>query len=79
MNIFIWIASILFIIGICAVLYFPYRQVWVLSQPLGQGSSRLLIRTRAPRGFRDTSELKTLVNHIEKELPTPPIKGRKGR
>ena len=79
MNIFIWIASILFIIGICAVLYFPYRQVWVLSQPLGQGSSRLLIRTRAPRGFRDTSELNTLVNKIEKELPTLPIKGGKGR
>ncbi|MHB8277846.1 MAG: cytochrome c biogenesis protein ResB [Candidatus Humimicrobiaceae bacterium] len=79
MNILIWIASILFIIGICAVFYFPYRQVWVLSQPLGQGSSRLLIRTRAPRGFRDTSELNTLVNKIEKELPTPPIKGGKGR
>ena len=79
MNIFIWIASILFIIGICAVLYFPYRQVWVLSQPLGQGSSRLVIRTRAPRGFRDTSELNTLVNKIEKELPILPIKGRKGR
>jgi cytochrome c biogenesis protein len=79
MNIFIWIASILFVIGICAVLYFPYRQVWVLSHPLGQGSSRLVIRTRAPRGFRDTSELNTLVNKIEKELPILPIKGRKGR
>ena len=79
MSILIWIASALFTIGICAVLYFPYRQVWVLSQPLGQGSSRLLIRTRAPRGFRDTSELNTLVNKIEKELPTPPKKGRKGR
>jgi len=79
MNIFIWIASILFVIGICAVLYFPYRQVWVLSHPLGQGSSRLVIRTRAPRGFRDTSELNILVNKIEKELQTPPIKGGKGR
>lgn len=79
MNVLIWIASILFIIGICVVLYFPYRQVWVLSQPLGQSNSRLLIRTRAPRGFRDTSELNTLVNKIEKKLPTPPIKGRKGR
>ena len=79
MNLFIWIASILFIIGICTVFYFPYRQAWVLSQPLGQGSSRLLIRTRAPRGFRDTSELKTLVNQIEKELSTPSINGRKGK
>jgi cytochrome c biogenesis protein ResB len=79
MNVLIWIALTLFIVGICAVLYFPYRQVWVLSQPIGQGSSRLLIRTRAPRGFRDTSELNTLVNKIEKELPTPQVKGRKGR
>ncbi|MHB1377313.1 MAG: cytochrome c biogenesis protein ResB [Candidatus Humimicrobiaceae bacterium] len=79
MNILIWIASLLFIIGICAVLYFPYRRVWILSQPLGQGSSRLLIRTRAPRGFKDTSELNTLVNQIKKELLIPPIKGRKGR
>ena len=79
MNILIWIASILFIIGICAVLYFPYRQVWVLSQPLCQKNNRLLIRTRAPRGFRNTSDLKTIVNQIEKELLTPSIKGRKGR
>jgi cytochrome c biogenesis protein len=74
MNVLIWIASALFIIGTCAVLYFPYRQVWVLTQPLSQGSSRLLIRTRAPRGFRDTSELNSLVNQIEKELPKPPAK-----
>ena len=79
MNVLIWIASILFVAGMSAVLYFPYRQVWILSQPLDQGSSRLLIRTRAPRGFRDTSELNALVNKIEKELPTPPIKGRKGK
>lgn len=79
MSILIWIASILFIIGICTVLYFPYRQVWVLSQPLGQGSSHLLIRMRSPRGFRNTSDLTTLVNQIEKELLRPPIKGRKGR
>jgi len=78
-NVLIWIASILFILGICAVLYFPYRQVWVLSQPLDQSSSRILIRTRAPRGFRDTSELNTLVNQIEKELSASPIKSGKGK
>ncbi len=68
-NMLIWIASTLFIIGICTVLYFPYRQVWVLSQPLGQGNSRLLIRTLAPRSFSSTSELNTLANQMEKELP----------
>ena len=68
-NILIWIASTFFIIGICTVLYFPYRQVWALSQPLGQGNSRLLIRTLAPRSFSSTSELNTLANQMEKELP----------
>jgi cytochrome c biogenesis protein len=79
MSILIWIASALFIIGICAVLYFPYRQVWVLSQPLGQKNSRLLIRTRAPRGFRSTSELNALVDQIKKQLPKQSINAKKGR
>ncbi|MFC2032721.1 cytochrome c biogenesis protein ResB [Chloroflexota bacterium] len=69
-NMLIWIASTLFIIGICTVLYFPYRQVWVLSQQLGQENSRLLIRMLVPRNFNSTSELKTLANQMEKELPT---------
>jgi cytochrome c biogenesis protein len=68
-SILIWIASALFIIGICAVLYFPYRQVWVLCQPLDQKNSRLLIRTRAPRGFRSNSELDALVKKIKNESP----------
>ena len=76
-NMLIWIASILFIIGICAVLYFPYRQVWVLSQSLGQENSHLLIRTLAPRNFNSTSELNTLANQMEKELPTHKINKRK--
>jgi len=67
-NTLIWIASILFIVGICAVLYFPYRQTWVLSQSLDKGNGRLLIRTLAPRDFNSTSELNTLVNQIEKEI-----------
>jgi cytochrome c biogenesis protein len=77
-SIIIWIASALFIIGICAVLYFPYRQVWVQSQLLGQRKSRLLIRTRAPRGFRSTSELSTLVDQIQKQLQKT-VKGKEDR
>ncbi len=78
-NVLIWIASALFMIGICAVFYFPYRQAWVLSQPLGQNNSRLLIRTRAPRGFRSTSELSALVDQIKKQLPKQSINAKKGR
>ncbi|MEE8598062.1 MAG: cytochrome c biogenesis protein ResB, partial [Dehalococcoidales bacterium] len=72
-NMLIWIASTLFIIGICAVLYFPYRQVWVLYQPLGHENSCLLIRMLAPRSFSSTSELNTLANQMEKEFPTHKI------
>lgn len=69
-NALIWIASTLFVIGICAVFYFPYRQIWVLSQPAGQGKSRLLMRMLARRGFGSTSELTTLSKQMEKELKT---------
>ena len=78
-NILIWIASILFIIGICTVLYFPYRQVWVLSQSLDQGNSRLLIRALVPRSLNNTSELDTLANKMERELPIHKIKGNRGK
>ncbi|MFC2159659.1 cytochrome c biogenesis protein ResB [Actinomycetota bacterium] len=63
-SILIWIASALFIIGICSVLYFPYRQVWVLSKKDG----RMYIRTRAPRGFRSTQELNNLIEKIKVKL-----------
>jgi cytochrome c biogenesis protein len=63
-SILIWIASALFILGICSVLYFPYRQAWILSKKDGS----LHIRTRTPRGFRSTQELNTLAGQIEKEL-----------
>lgn len=78
-SILIWIASALFIIGICAVLYFPYRQIWILYQPDGKGNSRLLIRTRSPRGLRSISELNTLVDQIKKNLQIHTIKGKKGK
>ena len=64
----IWIASTMFIIGICTVLYLPYRQAWVLSQPLERGNSRLLIRTLAPHSYRSASDLNTLANQIEKDI-----------
>jgi len=71
-SILIWIASALFILGICSVLYFPYRQVFILSKQEG-----LLIRTRAPRGFRSTQELNILVGKIKDQLLLPNKK--KGR
>ncbi len=78
-NVLIWIASILFMLGICAVFYFPYRQVWVLTQPSSQGSSRLLIRIRGSRIFNSGSELNTLFKQLEKKLPKHPKNEKKGK
>jgi cytochrome c biogenesis protein len=67
-NSLIWIASILFTIGISAVLYFPYRYIWVLVKARSQKDSSLFIRSLPSRSFGNTSEMRALVNQIEKEL-----------
>lgn len=67
-NLFIWIASILFILGTTLVLYFPYRQVWVLVQSQSPGKSRLLLRLVTQRGFSGTTELKKMANDLEKKV-----------
>ena len=64
----IWIASALFIVGICLVLYFPYRQVWALAQKKDNGS-RVLVRTLAPRSFSNGAEIKSLIGDMGKSLP----------
>jgi cytochrome c biogenesis protein ResB len=68
-NMLIWIASGLFLLGISLVLYFPHRQVWVLSQPNDRHSSRLLVRTIAPRGFNNKIEVESLVKDLKRQLP----------
>ncbi len=67
-NILIWIASILFILGVCTVLYFPYYQVWILSKPGNKGTSRLLVRSSSNRSTSSTSTLDNIVSQIEKEI-----------
>jgi cytochrome c biogenesis protein len=68
-NVLIWIASGLFLLGISLVLYFPHRQVWILSQPNDQHSSRLLVRTIAPRGFNNKIEIESLIKDLKRQLP----------
>ncbi len=67
-SILIWIASALFVVGISAVLYFPYRQIWVLCEQSGQMNSCLFLRIRSPRGFRSQAELNAIVEGLKKEL-----------
>ncbi len=66
-NPFIWIASVLFVIGLIAVFYFPHREVWVLTQKNDKGS-RLLIRPSGRFGFGKSSELANLIKEIENKL-----------
>jgi cytochrome c biogenesis protein len=66
-NMLIWIASILFIFGISAVLYFPYKQVWALVQPKNRGF-HINSRASSPRSFNPSGELNTLMSDIASEL-----------
>lgn len=67
-NALIWIASLLFIAGICSVFYFPHHQLWVLCQTEGNGS-RVLLRSQGRSGSGTDAELDTLVKEIENKLP----------
>jgi len=67
-NNLIWVAATLFILGLVLVLYFPYRQVWVLYQTRAAGTNLLSLRLSTSRGLNGTSELKILVDKMEKEL-----------
>ncbi|MFH1016312.1 MAG: cytochrome c biogenesis protein ResB [Chloroflexota bacterium] len=66
-NSLIWIASSLFVIGVGLVLYFPYKQVWVLVQPRGK-NNRILVRSVSPRSFNAASEHQSLLSDIQEQL-----------
>jgi cytochrome c biogenesis protein len=66
-NVFIWIASGLFMAGLILVFYFPHRQAWILLQPVKGGKSRVLLRM----GIAKTdisAELKNLTAKFEREF-----------
>jgi cytochrome c biogenesis protein len=67
-NSLIWIASALFIIGICAVLYFPYRQLWVRIEYINDNQGQLTIRTTDTRRDVSTGEFQKLVAKLRQEL-----------
>ena len=73
-NLLIWIASILFILGICAVFYFPYRQAWVLIKPEDTGS-HIYMKTPSSRAGRNDAEISVLVEHIKRECTDIQNKG----
>ena len=66
-NFLVWIASSLFVIGIILVLYFAYRQMWILIQPLSPEKSRIFIRLTSQPGSSNAAELKRIIRVIKKE------------
>jgi cytochrome c biogenesis protein len=68
-NAFIWISSILFIIGLCAVFYFTHRQVWVLCREDGTGTT-LFIQIHNKPGLNTASDLNNLEKEIRAKLPS---------
>ncbi|MGD9142467.1 MAG: cytochrome c biogenesis protein ResB [Dehalococcoidia bacterium] len=66
-NSLIWVASALFIIGICAVLYFPYRQYWVRISSQGD-EGRLVIRTSGSRRSTTAHSFEKMVARIQEEI-----------
>lgn len=66
-NFLIWIASSLFIIGITLVLFFVYRQLWLLIQKDSAGS-RVYFRMSSQKGLDNRVELKKIVKAIDKVL-----------
>jgi cytochrome c biogenesis protein len=73
-NLIIWISSILFILGICAVFYFPYRQAWILIKPEDTGS-HMYMKTPSSRMGRNDTEITALVECIKEEISDMPDKG----
>ncbi len=73
-NAFIWIASGLFILGLCAVFYFPLRQVWVLIWEDGKGS-KLSICIHNRSGISTAVDLRNLEKELRAKLPSTKGKG----
>jgi cytochrome c biogenesis protein len=67
-NSLVWIASGLFLLGLTMVFYFPYRQVWAVSQAVKPGNSRILIRAGTGTGTASASIIDKLTHEMEKEL-----------
>ncbi|MBI2857216.1 MAG: cytochrome c biogenesis protein ResB [Chloroflexi bacterium] len=60
----LWFASALLVLGICAVLYFPHRRVWVYCPASGQ----VALAGAAPRMWAFDEEFRLLASELEREM-----------
>ena len=67
-NAIIWIASGLFLAGICAVFYFPYRQLRVLFRT-EENEGSLSLHAVGRSGSESNTEVNGIIKEIEKKLP----------
>jgi cytochrome c biogenesis protein len=60
----IWVASILFLLGICTIFYFPRRQLWAMVQQADRGS-RIFMRWAPVRGPGRNLEFEILLRKLQ--------------
>jgi len=63
-NLLVWIASALLVLGMIAVFYFPFSQVFILLQSKLDGHSRVIIRPGISRAFTSAA----VVDAVQKRL-----------
>ena len=61
--ILVWIACAFFILGLGLVFYLPYRQLWLLIEPMDGGRSRVTVRA-AGRSSPGLGEIKSLLQQV---------------
>ncbi len=67
-NIFIWMGSLLFLIGIVIVFYFPNCQIWVALDSSPKNSTIILMKMNSVKKFTLENELESFVSELENNL-----------
>ena len=63
-NALIWVASALFLLGICTIFYLPRRQLWAMVKQADRGS-RIFIRWAPVRSSGRNREIKILLRRLQ--------------
>jgi len=64
----IWIASLLFILGIAIIFYFPHRQIWIAVYATPSDSSNILIKLSSAKDLGLDIEMTNIVRDFKKIL-----------
>ncbi len=64
----IWIASFLFLAGICMVFYFPQRKIWIAVFPVSAGKTQMLIKLNSSKRFSAETEFLRIITELNTVL-----------